>query len=73
MGIAVGDTDGDGLDDLFVSNFSEDHCTLYRAEGGGLFEDVSAAVGISGPTHLPLSWARRWPTSMPMATSTSSS
>jgi hypothetical protein len=56
MGIAAGDATGDGLDDLFVSNFSEDHCTLYRAEPGGLFEDVSAAVGISGPTYLPLSW-----------------
>ena len=56
MGIALGDATGDGLDDLFVSNFSEDHCTLYRAEGGGLFEDVSAAAGISGPTHMPLSW-----------------
>ena len=56
MGVALGDATGDGRDDLFVSNFSEDHCTLYRAEGGGLFEDVSAAAGISGPTYLPLSW-----------------
>jgi hypothetical protein len=56
MGVAAGDATGDGLVDLFVTNFSEDHCTLYVGEPGGLFEDESAARGIRDPTFLPLSW-----------------
>ena len=56
MGIASGDVTGDGLLDLFVTNFSEDYSTLYRAVGGGLFEDVTAASGVKEPTYMPMSW-----------------
>jgi hypothetical protein len=56
MGLAVGDATGDGLDDIVVTNFSQDHSTLYRALPGGLFEDASAELGVSGPTVVPLSW-----------------
>jgi hypothetical protein len=56
MGVAAGDYDGDGLPDLFVTNFSRDTCTLYRNTGKGLFADVSAAAGVTPPTYLPLSW-----------------
>ena len=56
MGIAAGDVDGDGLTDLFVSNFSEDFSTLYRAVGGGFFEDWSRDSGVGPFTYRPLSW-----------------
>jgi hypothetical protein len=56
MGLAIGDPDGDGLPDVFVTNFSKDTCTLYRNLGKGLYADVSAAVGITPPTYELLSW-----------------
>ncbi|PYS93568.1 MAG: hypothetical protein DMF50_13365 [Acidobacteria bacterium] len=56
MGIAVGDAFGDGLLDLFTTNFAEDYSTLYRALGGGLFEDASEESGVGRITFLPMSW-----------------
>src|SRR5207249_9756491 len=53
MGIAVGDAFGDGLLDLFTTNFAEDYSTLYRALGGGLFEDASEESGVGPITYLP--------------------
>ena len=56
MGLAIGDPDGDGLPDIFVTNFSKDTCTLYRNLGKGLYADVSASAGITPPTFELLSW-----------------
>ncbi|MGH2688623.1 MAG: CRTAC1 family protein, partial [Actinomycetota bacterium] len=56
MGIAVGDATGDGLLDVFVTNFAEDFSTLYRGLGGGLFEDASEESGVGRGTYMPMSW-----------------
>jgi enediyne biosynthesis protein E4 len=56
MGLAMGDVDGDGIPDLFTTNFSEDFSTLYQGLGGGMFEDVSKASGVGALTFKPLSW-----------------
>ena len=56
MGLALGDVDGDGVPDLFTTNFSEDFSTLYHGLGGGMFEDVSKASGVGAATFKPLSW-----------------
>jgi enediyne biosynthesis protein E4 len=56
MGVAVGDVDGDGVLDLFTTNFSEDFSTLYHGLGDGLFEDVSKRSGVGPATYKPLSW-----------------
>ncbi len=56
MGIATADYDADGLPDLFVTNFADDTCTLYRNLGRMAFEDVSAPAGLVEPTFGPLSW-----------------
>ena len=53
MGIAVDDFDGNGLADLFVTNFYKEYDTLYRQLPGGLFVDVSAQAGLKEPT-LPM-------------------
>jgi hypothetical protein len=56
MGLAAGDVDGDGVTDLFTTNFSEDFSTLYRGLGNAFFEDVSRATGVGPLTYKPLSW-----------------
>jgi hypothetical protein len=49
MGVAVGDYDRDGRDDLHVTNFENDANILYHNDGGGLFSETTypAGVGIS--------------------------
>jgi enediyne biosynthesis protein E4 len=44
-GVAVGDYDNDGFDDLFVAGFG--HSTLYHNNGDGTFTDVTAKAGIA--------------------------
>jgi hypothetical protein len=44
MGAAVGDFDGDGRDDLFVTGWRDQR--LYRNLGGGRFEDVTGSAGL---------------------------
>ncbi len=56
MGVAAGDVDGDGLTDLFVTNFAEDASTLYRNLGNCLFVDDTRRYGLFEPTYKPLSW-----------------
>jgi len=48
MGVAAGDFDGDGWQDLFVTNYGTD--ILYRNNGNGTFTDVTrkAGVGVEG-------------------------
>jgi enediyne biosynthesis protein E4 len=56
MGVALGDVDGDGVADLFVTNFSEDFATLYKGLGNAFFEDVSRPTGVGPLTFRPLKW-----------------
>ncbi len=44
MGMAVGDFDGDGRDDLFLTGWRDQR--LYRNRGGGTFEDVTDRAGL---------------------------
>ena len=46
MGVGVGDFDRDGLDDIVVTNFSEDRPTLYQNLGEGFFADVTLEAGL---------------------------
>jgi len=45
MGVDMADYDNDGDLDIFVTNFADDHFTLYRNEGDGTFTDISARAG----------------------------
>ena len=44
MGVATGDFDGDGLVDLYVTNYGPNQ--LWRNHGDGTFRDVTAAAGV---------------------------
>src|SRR5438094_5406455 len=46
QGACVGDYDGDGYDDLFVSYYGQNR--LYRNRGNLTFEDVTRAAGLQG-------------------------
>ena len=45
-GVAVGDYDNDGFEDLFVGGYG--HSTLYHNNGDGTFTDVTTAAGVAG-------------------------
>jgi hypothetical protein len=59
MGVTAGDFDGDGLPDIFKTNFSGDTSTLYRnlgqKEGMPFFDDVTFTSGIGVNTRW-LGW-----------------
>jgi enediyne biosynthesis protein E4 len=45
-GVAVGDYDNDGYEDLYVAGYG--HSTLYHNNGDGTFTDVTASAGVGG-------------------------
>jgi len=47
MGVAVGDYDGDGWPDLYVTQYP--HSILYHNNGDGTFTDVTAKAGLTAP------------------------
>jgi hypothetical protein len=49
MGVAVGDYDGDGLPDIFVTGVGGNR--LFHNLGGGRFADVTEAAGVGGDDH----------------------
>jgi enediyne biosynthesis protein E4 len=46
MGVAVGDYDNDGYEDLFVTSYGGNH--LYHNQGDGTFSDVTEKAGVTG-------------------------
>lgn len=54
MGVALGDYDGDGRDDLHVTNFHEEPATLYRNVAPGLFQITTAAARLAVPSRSVL-------------------
>jgi enediyne biosynthesis protein E4 len=55
QGVAVGDYDNDGLDDIFVTAVGQNR--LFRNAGGGKFADVTAKAGLAGPQYFSSSAA----------------
>ncbi len=60
MGIASGDVDADGDEDLFVTNIVGETFVLYRNDGQGVFEDVRAAWGLAQPTAAFTGFGTDW-------------
>jgi len=55
MGVAVGDYDNDGYDDLFVTAYGQSH--LFHNNGNGTFTDVTQKAGLLGPKEFSTSAA----------------
>jgi len=50
LGVAVGDYDNDGYDDLFLSALGQSH--LFHNNGNGTFTEVTKAAGLWGPNEF---------------------
>jgi len=55
MGVAVGDYDNDGHDDIFVTALGQSH--LFHNNGNGTFSDVTKTAGMWGPNEFSTSAA----------------
>jgi len=60
MGIASGDYDADGDEDLFVTNLTGETHVLYVNDGRGNFEDRRAAAGVAQPTATMTGFGTYW-------------
>jgi hypothetical protein len=49
MGVAIGDYDNDGLDDVFITAVGGDH--LFHNDGHGKFHEVTQEAGVGGSTN----------------------
>lgn len=56
MGVDVGDTDHDGLPELFVTNFEGEHNALYANLGKATFQDVSLSRGLAAESIPWVGW-----------------
>jgi len=55
LGVAVGDYDNDGFDDLFITALGQSH--LFHNNGNGTFTDVTKSAGMWGPNEFSTSAA----------------
>jgi hypothetical protein len=55
MGVAVGDYDNDGFDDLFITTMGQSR--LFHNNGNGTFTDVTQKAGLMGPKEFSTSAA----------------
>ncbi|MEO8584953.1 MAG: CRTAC1 family protein [Acidobacteriota bacterium] len=56
MGVAIGDLDGDGRPEVFVTNFAGEPKTLYRNVEGVLFDDATESSGVEGASLPYVQW-----------------
>jgi enediyne biosynthesis protein E4 len=55
LGVAIGDYDNDGYDDIFVTALGQNH--LFHNNGNGTFTDVTRQAGLWGPHEFSTSAA----------------
>ena len=60
MGVDAGDFDGDGDEDLFVTNLSDETATLYRNDGAGVFDDCTVEAGLAAPSMTFTGFGTAW-------------
>ena len=57
MGVTSADFDGDGRLDLYVTNFQNDHNTLYRNLGDCMFQDETDLRGLATSSFPYMGWS----------------
>ncbi len=60
MGVDVADVDGDGLQDLYVTNMVFEFNNLYRNMGNLFFEDRTKAMRLDNDNYRHVGWATRF-------------
>jgi hypothetical protein len=60
MGIASGDPDADGDEDLFVTNIAGETFVLYENDGRATFDDARARWGVGLPTAAMTGFGTDW-------------
>jgi len=55
LGVAIGDYDNDGFDDIFITALGQSH--LFHNNGNGTFTDVTKPAGMLGPSEFSTSAA----------------
>ena len=60
MGVDAADIDGDGWQDLFVTNIDQETFSLYHNNGDETFEDVNKRTGIADATRLLSGWGLKF-------------
>ena len=60
MGIASGDIDADGDEDLFITNIIGETFALYENDGRGSFDDARVRWAVSGPTARFTGFGTDW-------------
>ncbi len=60
MGVDIADVDGDGKQDLYVTNMVFEFNNLYRNLGNLLFEDVTKSLRLDKDNYRHVSWATRF-------------
>jgi hypothetical protein len=60
MGIASGDYDADGDEDLFVTNIIGETFVLYENDGSATFDDARVRTGVSRPTASMTGFGTDW-------------
>ncbi|MBK5297735.1 MAG: CRTAC1 family protein [Vicinamibacteria bacterium] len=56
MGVAIGDYDNDGRNDIHITNFADDFNVLYHNHDGATFTDVSFRMGVATASIPFLGW-----------------
>jgi hypothetical protein len=60
MGVDAGDFDNDGDEDLYMTHWQGEKNTLYVQQSPGIFEDRTAAAGLTAATLAPTGFGTVW-------------
>jgi hypothetical protein len=60
MGLAIGDSDGDGDPDIFITNITGETHAFYENLGGGRFEDRRLTTGLASATRAYTGFGTDW-------------
>jgi hypothetical protein len=60
MGVDAVDLDGDGWEDLFLTDLDQEIFSIYHNNGDETFDDISQPTGIAAATNLLSGWGARF-------------